>query len=254
MSERQNSDKQPDPEEVHGKRKSRVAKYLGIVASGLILPFLQHWDSVRNKSAKDEQQRADERLIAAATSKMARYTGLLFAATLASVGTAAITAWILGNQLGEMRAEQRPWIGVELIQSDNEVSAGKPFHVMVFVKNFGHSPSTNIVSCIGSDTPNIRQRDALGIANMMAELSTCQATGRTILMPNGDYGFDVSRTAQLMTDGVAADINGGLATFATFGRLDYTDSSGKAYWTTFCALYVQRIGKFNACDTGNEAH
>jgi hypothetical protein len=185
----------------------------------------------------------------------------MIALTAVIAGGGLISAIIFGWQLSVMQAqlneakfENRPWVGLEKIQSDTVVEAGKPFKISVFVKNFGHNPAPKVKGCIASDTPNIYERDSAGIAKMMNELSHCQNPISAVLMPSGDFSFDVSRRAELTNTKVAADINRGYATFAAFGRLDYEDAGGVKYWTTFCALYVQGTPNFNACAYGNEAH
>jgi hypothetical protein len=149
MSDRQDSNNQSEPEKVKNKGQRRASKYLGIIASSFVLPLLQLWNSDRERAAEKQQQRADEHLIAAATKKMARYTGLLFFSTLISVVSAAFTAWILWNQLGEMRAEQRPWVRVSVTPTHLVLTKwqGRQWINLgydIAVKDFGHLPAGNV--------------------------------------------------------------------------------------------------------------
>jgi hypothetical protein len=156
------------------------------------------------------------------------------------------------GQLDVMKFNQRPWVGVDVIQNDALVEGGKPFRIVVAVKNFGHSPAFKVKGCFGSDTPNITQQDRNGILNLFNELA-CQDLAETVLMPDGEFSFDVSRSADIITNRVAYDINRKLATFAVVGRIYYTDSIGSEYWTTACSLYIRDSGHFNACKNGNDA-
>jgi hypothetical protein len=102
------SDEKANSDEVQGKRASGMEKYLGIVAGALLLVFLNSRNPIGEKTTAKEKQRADERLIGAATSRMATYTGWLVAATAASVMTAIVTVCILANQWHEMQKAYGP--------------------------------------------------------------------------------------------------------------------------------------------------
>jgi hypothetical protein len=97
---------------------------------------------------------------------------------------------VMQSQLNEMQEESRPWIGVDLVQNDNVVESGKPFKIIVHIKNFGHSPSPKVRGCVGSDTPNIHQQDRAGLAKMMEQLSACKDAAETVLMPSGEFSFN----------------------------------------------------------------
>jgi hypothetical protein len=214
------------------------------VHSGITKEENEDQAGISNKALVDRINRSDRWMI-----------GLTGAIAGGGIISAIIFGWqltVMRGQLNESRFENRPWVGLENIQSDAIIENGKPFKITVFIKNFGKSPSPKVKGCIGSDTPNIHQRDRVEITKMMDQLSKCPDPIAAVLMPSGNVSFDVTRKAELMTTSVAADINREFATFAAFGRLDYEDADGIKYWTTFCALYLKDGSKYNACAYGTK--
>ncbi len=149
MSERPDSDKQTNPSNVESARRTKRPGYFEILFGGFVATLLKFWDTKRDQAAKEEQQRADEHLIAAATDKMARYTKWLVAATVASVATAVLTLWVLHNQLSAMQSEQRPWVRVSVNPTKLILTIWKEEQFInlnydIAVKDFGRIPARNI--------------------------------------------------------------------------------------------------------------
>lgn len=241
-------------------------------------------DATRGAGAKPgEQPSKFDRSLKTTDVFLAIFAGITGAAAIASAGVAIWTACQLGTttaqtdkaigelatladqtklqadaagraagaqqgQLDELRSEQRPWVGLELIQNSQSVTTGHTFSISVFFKNYGRSPAFNVRGCVASDTPNIKEQTPVGIRKMMEELRKCNNIGAsTVLFPGGDYAFDVSRNNAMITDSVARDIDAGNATIAAFGRVDYRDGAGSPHETVFCALYDRSVRLFRAC-------
>ena len=180
-----------------------------------------------------------------------------FVAAMANIGIFVFTGVLCAVgylQWRTLDAQSRPWVYMDVIQNDPVPQIKMPFKIMAFIKNFGQGPAPKVEGCIASDTPNIHEQDTQGIKNMMGQLDKCENISQTVLMPNGEYGFDISRPLDSMTPQVVNDINNDFATFAVFGRVIYHDGRDNLYQSRFCALYIRKTGKFNACISGNEAN
>jgi hypothetical protein len=227
-----------------------IAAFTFVTIGVGISQFVIFWKQLGEMQSSGSQ--ADKMI--ESTSKVAEGAAKNAEAASATVGLLQNQLKIMQGQLNEARFENRPWVGFETVKSDSIIESGKPFNILVFIKNFGRSPSPKVRACIGSDTPNINQRTKSEITKMMNQMSQCPEPDAAVLMPSGNFSFDVTRQADKMTATVAADVNREFATFAAFGRIDYEDADGAKYWTTFCTLYLKDGSKWNACTYGNEAH
>jgi hypothetical protein len=241
-------EKPSDPAE---RQQSNAGKWPAAIIR-IFRAFKRYNDEQKSRRKPQETaHQKNERLAAESSWLIGKLTVVIAAAAILGVLVSGFQWRAINGQLNEMQVENRPWVGLDTIQSDADIKSGQAFNILAFVKNFGHSPALHVSGCVASDTPNIHQRDEAGVAGLFKELDGCKPI-QTYLMPDGEYGYDVSRDGNLMNDSVVADVKSGFATFAVFGKITYEDGSKNHYWTTFCALYVQNTGKFNACLTGNE--
>lgn len=138
------SDNQSEACKPKNNREDHKKEHLAALVVGLLCTFINIGRPISKENAEHQEQRADEHLIATATEKMARYTKLLFVVTILSVVTAGATAWILWNQLTEMRNEQRPWIYAEPYTGGpiiGNLSEGFAIQIGFRFQNIGHSPA-----------------------------------------------------------------------------------------------------------------
>ena len=162
---------------------------------------------------------------------------------------------LMQGQMDEMKAQNRPWVFISVIQNDQAMDTSRPFNILAFIKNTGRGPALHVGACFGSDTPNIHQQDKAGIDALFKELPPdCEKKQQTVLMPDAQFGYNVSRHASFMTQTVIDDIDKGFATFYVIGRITYEDSNGGKYGAAVCALYLPASKSFNACPSGNETY
>lgn len=168
------SDQEPDENSntgsIQDKSKNDKAKYLGAVASSLLLAILSAGSRKSEETAEKENQRADEHLIATATHRMAKYTKRLLIATIASVGTAIVTAGVLTYQLIEMRKAYGPlkdsadaaklaansaqdsvraWVGA-ISFAFVDLKSDDPLKVRVTYQNVGKEPAEDVALSVSS--------------------------------------------------------------------------------------------------------
>lgn len=181
----------------------------------------------------------------------------------AAVGLAAIVSGnhdaheqrdVMQGQLRRMQKDGRPWVGINIIQNDPIIKAGQEFKIVPWLQNFGKSPALHVKACLSSDTPDLGQQDKQGILKLLTGIEErCDDPIETILMPNAQFPYPVTRPANLMTSIIADDINGGKRTFSVVGRVVYSDDDGATHRTRFCVLYAQSIAAFRFCPEGNSA-
>ena len=135
---------------------------------------------------------------------------------------------VMRGQLDEMRAEQRPWVGVDGVHVE-PLKAGQPIIASVRVKNVGRSPAFKIRAGFGG-----QPYAASEIVLLPANCSNCTTD---VLFPDGVKEFSPFDARKPLTDGQLADIAAGKLIVRLGGRIEYVDSQGTPHKTLVCMFY-----------------
>jgi hypothetical protein len=151
------------------------------------------------------------------------------------------------------RLDQRAWLGVDYIRPvPLRPEVGKPFQVIVRLKNTGKTPARNIIGTALAE-PTANERPSYDYAGR-------KQFRRGVIASNagGDIPINLSRSpntgevvplTQETFDGLS---RGDIKIFA-HGKVDYEDIFGIPHWFTFCGkLNVPFDGHFGACADHND--
>jgi hypothetical protein len=169
---------------------------------------------------------------------LARFTAYLAIATVLLFGATAMLAVITFNQLTEMRDENRPWVGFEVVQASNP-KPGEQLNALVTTKNVGKSPALNV---------HANFRVAFLKFNSEDGIAECKSCSHYILIPGASAPYPVAISGT-MTDYKKDNKKAP----AIFGRVDYEDAAGKHYWTTICRYYEIEFLGLSGCLQGDVA-
>jgi hypothetical protein len=122
-------------------------------------------------------------------------------------------------------------------QQLNSAKRGEPLTALVKIKNVGKSPAMNVHG-------QLRVGDlTLSPADGVAE---CRGCSHNLLLPGADATYGpITMTAEQTDYKKYAP--------AIFGRVDYEDEDGHAYWTTLCLYYEVALSGLGTCSSGNSA-
>jgi hypothetical protein len=148
---------------------------------------------------------------------------------------AALQTLILYNQFSEMRVENRPWVGFELVSANN-AKPGEKFSATFAVTNVGKSPALNVRAIFKIDFWDTKDVP-----------TECYACSHFFLLPGAivTYSPEISEKMTSNHDIATAP--------AILGRVDYEDSSGRRYWTTMCRYYDNIHFDLRGCLRGDDA-
>ncbi len=158
---------------------------------------------------------------------VARFTFYVAIATL-------LLATIAINQLREMQAQNRPWVGFEVVSSG--AKRGENLTAMFIDKNAGRSPALKVHASFKTAYLKFNSEDGV---------SECKACSSSLLLPGADAKYVASITGDMTDYKQSAP--------AIFGRADYEDADGDKYWTTICRYYEVAFSNLAACSQGDDA-
>jgi hypothetical protein len=237
-----NTDDHANADKIEPQRKKGAAYYLKIATGALVLLLTQFRNGVRKETTDKSQQRADEHLIAAATHRMARYTGCLAVFTFLSVVIAGFTVWILQSQLIEMKAEQRPFVG-QIAVDASPLKIG-PFQAIITIKNTGTQPALRVVIC---RTPKVVKPGDSPPAPMLNRPRDC-ASKPTILMPGAEGKTPLMGDSYIENQAALNVLKSGAWSVWVSERVEYDDLKGGRYYFWLRQRYNPALGTYEQID------
>ena len=156
MPEGQDSDYQPDSASLKNESGDSKHRYRDILLGGFVLVIFEVWNHIGAPRPQKEQENSNDRLIAAATEKIAKYTWWLVKITFASVITAIFSGYILLSQLSESKTDfafiHRPHFRIRFADIEHSggtiFNEGKPVVGTIEILNNGQSQANILDSDI----------------------------------------------------------------------------------------------------------
>ncbi len=143
-------------------------------------------------------------------------------------------------------AADRPWVGVDTIETAQFANGGQPI-TTVHIVNSGHQPAYDL----RSNTVGSLRAVATAPPQVPAQKGPLATTG--MLMPNTGGKLTFFGNTRALTADEAANVKNGKYVLWLAGRLDYKDAAGHAHLTTFRYRYDPALNSFIAAPQGNSA-
>jgi hypothetical protein len=144
-------------------------------------------------------------------------------------------------------AADRPWVGVDTIETAQFANGGQPI-TTVHIVNSGRQPAYDL----RSNTVGSLRAVATAPPQVPAQKGPLATTG--MLMPNTGGKLTFFGNTRALTADEAANVKKGQYVLWLAGRLDYKDAAGHAHVTTFRYRYDPTLNSFIAAPQGNSAN
>jgi len=144
-------------------------------------------------------------------------------------------------------AADRPWVGVDTIETAPFANGGQPI-TTVHIVNSGRLPAYDL----RSNTVGSLRAVATAPPQVPAQKGPLATTG--LLMPNTGGKLTFFANTRALTADEAANVKKGQYVLWLAGRLDYKDGAGRAHLTTFRYRYDPALNSFIAAPQGNSAN
>lgn len=225
-----------------GKKKSRANSNSGNRENnknGIVNTLVGNKERTANQSADEDEDTANQ--------SIANATWIIFIATTANIGIAALTWGILSEtnthiaqQLAVMKADQRPWVGLDEIVTDGH-GRDEGFGFIAIIKNGGKTPSLKTRVTFKHKFYKADDLDKRFPTDCVDKCSV------GMLLPDSTYKWPMEMTANEVASAVSNPTEG----YFVLGRIDYEDA-GNHYWTTICYVYDKKIRDLTVWSSHND--
>jgi hypothetical protein len=161
--------------------------------------------------------------------------------TLAVALVGALQYCTLRNQWATMEADQRPWVGIDRVETA-PIEQGKRLPIIVIFKNIGKTPAMHFEA-------RIEKRDLLADESSLTPLERCNKNACSVGVdfPNAEFPIDVSMVAAELSAETVSLVKAGDKKIFIQGRTDYLDGSGTSHKTIMCMFYNANASRFGYC-------
>ena len=154
--------------------------------------------------------------------------------------------WQLYTTVQLAHEDRRAWVGV--IEPTAAPEKGSPIKSIISITNTGRTPALQVETKVKY---LLKEGGMQPLTEEELTIDEPYYTSRSAILPGENHRYVVEGN-KLLTEDDMARINSGKMTIYLFGEINYTDSTGGEYKTTFAFFSVPSANGWGSMDTHND--